>query len=54
MNKAKKEYKFEDTRKLYQKILFENNSNIKNEEDLKIHFTTEIKNFFDANELPLT
>lgn len=49
----KKEYKFEDTRKLYQKLLFENNSNIKDEEDLKIHFTTEIKKFFDANELPL-
>jgi len=49
-----KECKFEDIRELYQKLLVKNNSNIKNEEDLKIHFTTEIKNFFDNNNLPLS
>jgi hypothetical protein len=49
-----KERKFEDVSELYKKLLIENNSDIKNEEDLKIHFTREIKNFFDANEIPLT
>jgi hypothetical protein len=50
----KKEYELEDIKGLYQKLLIKNVPGIKNEEDLKIHFTGEIKNFFDDNNLVLT
>jgi hypothetical protein len=47
-------YNLENIEELYKNLLIADRSNIKNEEDLKIHFTREIKNFFDINNLPLS
>jgi len=52
-NKQKKYDSLENIEKLYKKLLVEDNPNVKNEEELKIHFCKYFQQFFDANNLPL-
>ena len=54
MDKKQNKRGLENIEELYKKLLIKNKPSIKNEEDLKIHFTAEIKNFFDDNNLPLS